>query len=360
MRTSRVLTSLLLLGSIAAAACEDVSDPGDDSVFEPTEPLLLSSGSPTKDEDPSVLRAQDGTMFVAWFSDRGGNADIYITSTRDGKEWTSPVRITSAAGGDFNPHLIQDDQGTFHLTWFRWEAFFRGAIWYNSSTDGLTWNQSAEVRVTTGADVDDWVPTITRAADGTLLVYFVSDKRDAANPTSEIYVATKRPTDSSWTPAAPVAGVNSATLHDHLPFAARTGDQISLAWVRFDTTEPLPWLNHKSDVFHATSSDGLVWSTPLKLTNEAGNVVNLFPGMYRTLGGAWSFIWLSTRAGPPRVLVQSLEDAGRYPQGVVENTLLPEGYSHRVAATSTPGVYLGVWVQGADGVQDIHYRFFRR
>jgi hypothetical protein len=39
---------------------------------------------------------------------------------------------------------------------------------------------------------------------------------------------------------------------------------------------------------------------------------------------------------------------------------LPEGYSHRVAATSTPGVYLGVWVQGPEGAQDIYYRFFRR
>ncbi|HEU4388934.1 MAG TPA: hypothetical protein VFV34_14130, partial [Blastocatellia bacterium] len=41
--------------------------------FEPTDPILLSTGSPTKDEDPSVLRANDGSLYVAWFSDRGGN-----------------------------------------------------------------------------------------------------------------------------------------------------------------------------------------------------------------------------------------------------------------------------------------------
>ena len=117
----------------------------------PTEPRLLSTGSPTKDEDPSVLRARDGTMFVAWFSDRGGNADIYVTSTANGNDWTAPVRVTTHAGGDFNPHLVQDDQGTFHLVWFRWEALFRGNIRYNSSRDGRTWDPATEVAVTTEA-----------------------------------------------------------------------------------------------------------------------------------------------------------------------------------------------------------------
>ena len=37
---------------------------------------------------------------------------------------------------------------------------------------------------------------------------------------------------------------------------------------------------------------------------------------------------------------------------------LPPGYSHRIAATTTPGIYLGVWVQGPEGAQDIYYRFF--
>ena len=50
--------------------------------FKPTATQLLSIDSPTKDEDPSVVRGRDGTLFVAWFSDRGGNADIYITSTQ--------------------------------------------------------------------------------------------------------------------------------------------------------------------------------------------------------------------------------------------------------------------------------------
>jgi len=96
--------------SLLAGCGNDPSDP-EGLIFEPTEALLLSTGSPTKDEDPSVIRARDGTLFVAWFSDRGGNADIYVTSTPNGTDWSPPVRVTTDSGGDFNPSLYQDDQG---------------------------------------------------------------------------------------------------------------------------------------------------------------------------------------------------------------------------------------------------------
>ncbi len=354
---------MLLVSLGVLAGCDQgPSQPDPGPIFQPTTPRLLSTGSPTKDEDPSVIRARDGTLFVAWFSDRGGNADIYITSTSNGTDWSSPVRITTSSHADFYPTLFQDDQGTFHLTWFRWEAFFRGHIWYNSSADGLTWDQSAEVQVTTTADVDDWVPTITQAADGTLLVHFVSDARDVVNPTNEIYVATKGPTAVNWTPAVPLANINSATEHDHLPFAARTGNTITLVWVRHDTTNPIPWTDPlpKSDLFYSTSSDGLSWGVPVKITSEVGNVVNVFPGLYPSLDDEWSFVWLSTKLGPPKVFELPLANANLYPMGLVENTLLPAGYSHRIAATSTPGVYLGAWVEGPDGAQDVYYRFFQK
>src|SRR6185503_10799747 len=97
-----------------AAACRDQSPP---RAFAPTDPILLSTGSPTKDEDPSIILAKDGTIFVAYFSDRGNNPDIYITSTKNGRDWTPAVRVTTSPGGDFYPSLFQDDAGLFHLAW---------------------------------------------------------------------------------------------------------------------------------------------------------------------------------------------------------------------------------------------------
>src|SRR4029079_18325624 len=167
------------------------------------------------------------------------------------------------------------------------------------------------------------------------------------------------PAETGWAPAVPAAGINSATEHDHLPFAARIGARVTLVWVRYDTTEALPWLSPKSDLFYATSDDGLVWSNPARITNT-GNVVNLFPALLSSLDEAWYFAWLSNKSGEPKVFELPLADAGQYPVGLVKNKKLRAGYSHRSAATSTPGIFIGVWVEGAEGAQDIYYRFFKK
>jgi hypothetical protein len=351
----------VLLALATLAACDKAGLGNDDpDRFSPTAASVLSTANPTKDEDPSVLRARDGSLFVAWFSERGNNSDIYITSTERQTQWTQPVRITTDPGGDFYPTLFQDDAGAFHLTWFRWHAFFRGHIWYNTSNDGKTWNPNAEVRVTNVDAVDDWVPTPALAANGDLLVYFVSELRDPVNRTNEIYVARKRAGATSWEPAVPLATINSPTEHDHLPFATRIGDRIHLVWVRHDTAQATPWLNPKSALFHASSSDGMAWAAPSRITTDVGQVVNLFPGLYARDDGAWSLLWLSTRLGDPRVFELPVANLTLFPLGLAENTSLPPGYSHRITSTATPGVYLAVWTQGPEGAQDIHYRFFRR
>ena len=140
----------------------DSGDPLEGAAATP--PALLSTGSPTKDEDPSVLLAADGRVFVAWFSDRGNNPDIYVASTNDRRTWSAPVRVTSGPGGDFYPNLLQDSGGVLHLVWFQWVALFVGQIRHATSSDGITW--SPEEAVTTEFLVDDWVPTVAEAPDG--------------------------------------------------------------------------------------------------------------------------------------------------------------------------------------------------
>lgn len=330
-------------------------------LYQPTSSTLLSVGSPTKDEDPSVIRARDGRMFIAWFSDRGKNPDIYITCTSDGKKWHFPVRVTTDKGGDFCPSLYQDPQGVFHLAWFRWTKPFLGNIYYNSSPDGLTWDPSREQQVTHALKVDDWVPTLTQAPDGTLLIYFVSHKRDSQAAGSQIYIAFKRPEAPQWNPVIPAAALRSPDENNHLPFAAYTGKAISLVWVRYDTKQPLPWLTKKSDIYCASSTDGIAWGPPVKVIGDAGNIVNTFPTLHAAHDSNWRLTWVSTRRKPSTVLEAPFDtenlEASATP---TELSAIREGYSHHFAATPTPGVYLAAWVQGKEGKQDVYYRFLAK
>jgi hypothetical protein len=229
---------------------------------------------------------------------------------------------------------------------------------HNSSADGVTWDPANETPVTTAPNVDDWVPSIAQAPEGTLLTYFVSAKRNASSALNKIYVSSLPP-GGSWSTPSPLA-INSATENDHLPFATRTGTQITLVWVRTDATQTTPWLANKADVFTAGSPDGRTWSAPVRITKDSGQIVHVFPALYAGQDQSWWIYWLSTRTGRPRVFEIPSAQADLYPQAVAENSLLGEGYSHRVVATPTPRVYLGVWVQGPEGAQDIYYRFFRR
>jgi len=354
--TMRFLTVVGLV--LLAAACKDAHAPV--PPFALSEPTLLSVSSPTKDEDPSVLLARDGTIFVAWFSDRGGNPDIYITSTKNGHDWTAAVRVTTNTGGDFYPNLYQDDNGLFHLTWFRWSAPFLGHIMYSTSADGLTWSTAGELQATKALSVDDWVPTITVKSDGTVLIYFVSKLRNTSNQQNDIYLAVKRPGVADFDAVVGASGINVPTAHDHLPFVARTGSTYTLVWVRTDLSEETPWLSPKSDLYYATSTDGTSWTSPAKFSTDAGNVVHLFPALYAALDNTWRLLWLSTRSGPAQAFETPLASLGQYPIGVIANASLPAGYSHRIAPTPVAGTYIGVWVQGPEGAQDIYYRFFDR
>jgi len=329
--------------------------------FSPVGPQLLSTGSPGKDEDPSVLLAHDGTIFVAWFSDRAGSGDIYISSTKNGRDWTPAVRVTTDAGGDFYPNLVQDDAGLFHLAWFRWTAPLVGHIMYNTSTDGLTWNTANEVQATKAPDVDDWVPTITVRTDGTVLIYFVSKKRNTTTPQNDLYLARKQPGMAAFDAVVGANGINVPDAHDHLPFIARTGAGYTIVWTRYDLSQEIPWQNPKSDLWYATSADGITWGAPAKYTTDAGNIVHLYAGMYETLGHETFLLWLSTRTGAVQPLEAPVANLGSYPTGVTANSALTaQGYSHRIAPTPVAGTYIGVWVQGAEGSQDIYYRVFAR
>jgi hypothetical protein len=92
-------------------------------------------------------------------------------------------------------------------------------------------------------------------------------------------------------------------------------------------------------------------------------VAHALPALYAGHGGAWSLIWITTRFGLPAVVELALSDFANYPAALVTNNLMGEGYSHRVAATPTAGVFLGAWVQSAgadDTLLDVYYRVFAK
>jgi hypothetical protein len=327
--------------------------------FIPADPLLISTASPGRDEDPFVLRARDGWIYVVWFSERTGNGDIYLRRTHDGVAWSEAVRVSSTAERDLYPCLHEDDAGRLHAAWFRRGdgGNGRGHIVYTSTSDGLAWNPGSEVAVTAPAGADnDWTPSIVRAANGALVIAFA---RDGCYPRPQPCFTLKVVTsDDGVVWSNPVAMVAPAGEQDHLPFLARDGANLIAVYNRYAANATLPYATDTTDVLSAMSTDGMTWSAPAELTaNDAERVVDVFPILFTDHDLTQRMLWLSATPSSQSVVERAFSGSGA---PVPIDALPASGYSHHVVATPTPGVYLGAWVEGAEPAQEIRARVFRR
>jgi hypothetical protein len=351
MRRALALVLVAACGGGGDPAAPDAAAPPDaPPPLVPGDPINLTEGDPAEDEDPCVLVTHDGTLVVAYFGRVDGNADLYLTTSRDGITWTPRTRMTTAPEDDFYPNLIEDDAGRFHLTWFRAGAAGR-TVWYTSTDDLATWDDGRQIVFTFGG-YDDWVPTIATTPDGLAIVFSSSTR--PADGRHHLYVVTSTDGDV-WTGARALDDLNAVGEHDHLAQMARTAaGELTLVWVRCDDTAPIFCFSPGADIYTSTSSDAIAWAAPTPITDDAAT--DALPGLYRRSDGAWAAAWITTAIGDGTVVDLALGDP--YPDG---RAVLPlDGYSPRVVATPTADVYLGAWVAGATGAQDVHVVLFER
>ena len=178
MKLSSVPFILLALAVGATAQGLEQEYPSDYTISEPVQ-LTRGTG---KNEDPCLLRAKDGTIYMAWFSDRSGDSHIYLTATKDALRWSEPVAIIQDGGaGNFYPTLAQTNDGTFHpqiaqrpdgtfiLVWTRYKPgkddylSKTAEIYYALSTDGTTWSDPMAI---THNDYTDSIPEVYSNMNG--------------------------------------------------------------------------------------------------------------------------------------------------------------------------------------------------
>ena len=350
--------------SKAKASPANRADANESRGLKPTEFTMLPLGAESgEDDDPAIVRARDGSFHLAWLSKRTGNAEIFAARSADGVNWGEPARVTNHKFQDWYPSLAQAPDGTFHLLWMRVtpppDNFQH--IWYNRSDDGLTWDPSAEVHVTTGA-VNDFAPNLARDAKGNLLAFFSSTVR-SGNKTSDLFVARSLDGGKSWGPPRVISKLSAPTDMEVFPWVELRDDgAFMMVFSRFDSSGKSNYFHASTDLFFARSVDGLVWDPPTAITSDTA--VDTLPSLYvDQTSSKWKLIWMSTAfSDPPKgeVVEIDVDKLGRYPNGVTNWTdrIGAAGWSPRVVATGTAGLYLMVSVSRATGVPKLHSQLF--
>ncbi len=336
----------LVLVALATCNTPPPAQPDATSTDAPPAPVDLSA-SPGKDEDPNLARLADGSIVLAWYSERTGGGDIYYRHSPDGRSWDAPVQVSSSASTDVYPGLVEAPAHTLHAVWHRFDGDpnTSSRIIYNRSTDG-TWNAANEQTIGPGID---WSPSIA-AANGALVVVFAHDPCAPNLPVCfEIEIVRSLDGGATWSaPVAPPLGATGTS--DALPFLALTGDHLTLVWNRYvaTTSAELPYQTATSEVMLSTSPDGVTWSTPIAVTSNGD--YDLFPSLYEDQAGTWWLTWLTAPAATQisMVVAQPLATAG---SGVPTATLPVTGYSPRAIATSVPDRYVAAWVEGTSDLE---------
>jgi hypothetical protein len=351
---SRVLAAAALAVFAGSCSRSHGSDDGPVSVLASPAlhaPTRMALGNDSGgDDDPSLIRAQDGLFYLVFISDRSGNIDLWITSSGDGVAWSAPVQITTSSDEDLYPNLIQSADGAFHLVWHRFEALGTGQshLYYRTTTTPLSWG-STETPITTGV-VDDWDCKMVPVGAMELRVYFSSAAR-SSNPTynRDIYVV--RSTDRGQTWGSPVlSNVSHVSQFDRYPAVLQLGPtQFQMIFQRHDTDN---FLDSTSDLFVATSADGLAWNAPVQITSDMADAQpDLFANFYLApIYGQWITSWTSTSFSTGGIV--NLPVGGASPIDLTP-ILGMGGWSTRVAPASG-SLSLLVFVSSVSGTAQLY------
>jgi hypothetical protein len=167
----------------------------------------------------------------------------------------------------------------------------------------------------------------------------------------ELYVVESVNHGATWSQPQALAALNDPLTMDMFPFVVQRGPgDFFMVFTNYAGVSNMDYFSASTDLFYAQSSDGLTWNSlaPITRDDDAGHVDSL-PSVFETQGGAWDVVWTTTGLAPPglpkiaRLPVTSRSD---YPSAASQlGVTSTNGYSIRVVATGTPGLYLAVWVQ---------------
>ncbi len=301
------------------------------------------------------MRGDDGTFHVVWAAkDADGEVDLVVRSSRDGRNWSAPQRITDHPDADYYPALAKARDGTLHLTWFRLQRKAgRMDIWYARSRDGRRWSQP--VAITERAGID-WAPAIYEDTGRALWILWSSDRTGRR----ELFAVRSGDGGRSWSRAHQLT---DSPEEDDFPHVLDVRGERVLVWTRFRAGSPLRSFHRDASagVVRATSSDGLHWSEPVPCTpaDPGDRYVEILP--FAFTDSAQDRLYVSWTSNRPHesgdILLHELASA---PAPIRQLTASKRSdYDAKIIPTGQPDEYLMVWVSTREGKADIFVSRFR-
>jgi len=188
----------------------------------------------TWDEDPSIMEDAYGRIWVAWCRKAGGNREIFYKYSSDhGESWSPDTQLTNHIGVDKAPSIMQAADGSI---WIAWASYRTGEtvdyeILYKYTYDyGENWSSDTMLTNQTGFDVS---PCIIQARDGSIFVFWVSDRIHPNDSANDLFYEISEDMAQTWSKPLGQRGTQLTTdaEQDVSPSAANIDDgRIWVTW----------------------------------------------------------------------------------------------------------------------------------
>jgi len=283
--------------------------------------------------DPSIS-VWDSNVYIVWVDSRDGNANIYYkSSTNDGVNWGSDIRLSTGIMESQNPSITVSGL-IIHVTWEdnrdgNWEIYYK-----RSSDGGISWG--SDIRLTNNNAYSE-SPAI--AGSGQVVYITWSDNR---NNSYGIYY--KRSTDGgvSWGADTRLTNQSSGSYH---PTIALSGNDVHIVWYDYRSGNPELFYKHSTNGSNSWSADIQITSSPA-YANESNVSVS---------GQNVHVVWIDLRSNGAMLFYKRSTNGGISWNA---ETQLTDGASLAVfssMAVSDSAIHV-VWADVRGGSWDIYYK----
>jgi hypothetical protein len=209
-----------------------------------------------KNLSPDIDALSNGTIFLAWVSNRTGHDNLWYKSYNNGV-WSAESQLTTTTSTDGTPSVVQDFSGNIWVFWSRQVLTGNSNLFYRLFTPGSGW--SGEVALTTESNPIDILPSATVTADGRVWVIWSSFRTKVGY---QLFI--KFFNGASWSPDTQVLSYNGDDIG---PTILQSGD--GALWVAWSRDISLPGGGFTGNIYYVNSTNlGSTWSTPTPITNS--------------------------------------------------------------------------------------------
>jgi hypothetical protein len=254
---------------------------------------------------PSLVQLSNGTILSFW-SFKSGTSYIVVSSLTNGASWSSPIQVTSTTLNDTQPSAAVARDGTVWLVWTRVDSTNPSVpalkqLFYKTWKNGV-WSQ--ETQLTTDSN-QNYGSSVLVSKDGVVRVTW-----SKGSPGNVYQLFTKTYNGTVWSTDAQI--VSSSSTDEHPSMIQDRNGTLWLFWGRLIVVSQL--VQYYQLVGKYSYNLGQTWSSEIILTNTANTVDSEMPSAVQsTYGVKPLWVFYSSDLNVPDLDVYALQSSGISP-----------------------------------------------